>query len=215
MAVVKIGYILLIWLSVKIPGRWQDTHVARMAVHRLVAGQILAGGTPFYPDGRCPENAQGAPVGEGHLRWTVDGRAVSGNPGAYVPADGDVILVSFNPDGTTPAVPEGLQQLLARYNKLFPGSAQFTAGSACSGLYRGMKLWEAAVKEAGTLDQAAVIKALDHAKIAQGPGGPAEMVPGQHHVRMHMYIGQATGGRFTIVKNLGAIDPKEANVPIS
>ncbi|MGU7770548.1 substrate-binding protein [Burkholderia sp. MR1-5-21] len=101
------------------------------------------------------------------------------------------------------------RDLLARYDELFPGSAQFTAGSACSGLYRGMKLWEAAVREAGTVDQDKVIAALDHAKIAQGPGGPAEMVPGQHHVRMNMYIAQATGGRFKIVKKLGAIDPKE------
>src|SRR5690349_10382610 len=52
------------------------------------------------------------------------------------------------------------RDLLARYNTLFPGSAQFTAGSACTGLYRGMKLWEAAVREAGTLDQDAVIAAL-------------------------------------------------------
>jgi branched-chain amino acid transport system substrate-binding protein len=104
-------------------------------------------------------------------------------------------------------------ELLERYNKLFPGSAQFTAGSACSGLYRGMTLWEAAVREAGSLDQALVIKALDHARIAQGPGGPAEMVPRQHHARMHMYIGQASGGKFRIVKNLGIVDPKEANVP--
>ena len=53
----------------------------------------------------------------------------------------------------------------------------FTAGSACSGMYRGLKLWEAAVNEAGSLDQADVIGALDHARIAQGPGGSAEMVP--------------------------------------
>ena len=76
-----------------------------------------------------------------------------------------------------------------------------------------MKLWEAAVKEAGTLDQGKVIAALDHAKIAQGPGGPAEMVPGQHHARMNMYVAQATGGRFKVVKDLGMIDPKEAVVP--
>jgi hypothetical protein len=44
----------------------------------------------------------------------------------------------------------------------------FTAGSACSGMYRGLKLWEAAVNEAGSLDQADVIGALDHARIAQG-----------------------------------------------
>jgi len=71
------------------------------------------------------------------------------------------------------------------------------------------------VKEAGSLDQSAVIKALDHAKIAQGPGGPAQLVPGQHHARMHMYIGQASGGKFRIVKNLGMVDPKESNVSAS
>jgi branched-chain amino acid transport system substrate-binding protein len=69
------------------------------------------------------------------------------------------------------------------------------------------------VKEAGSLQQDDVIAALDHARIVQGPGGPAEMVPGQHHVRMNMYIAQAKGGKFEIVKSLGAIDPNEAMVP--
>ncbi|HMK96559.1 MAG TPA: substrate-binding protein [Acidimicrobiales bacterium] len=101
------------------------------------------------------------------------------------------------------------KELLGRYDKLFPGSAKFTAGSGCSGLYRGLKLWEAAVKEAGSLNQEDVIRALDHARIEQGPGGPAEMVPGQHHVRMNMYIAQAIGSKFKIVKSLGVIDPKE------
>jgi branched-chain amino acid transport system substrate-binding protein len=104
------------------------------------------------------------------------------------------------------------RELINRYDKLFPGSAKFTAGSACSGMYRGLKLWEAAVKEAGSLNQEDVIKALDHAKIAEGPGGPAEMVPGQHHVRMNMYIAQANNGNFKIVKSLGVIDPKESTV---
>jgi branched-chain amino acid transport system substrate-binding protein len=100
-------------------------------------------------------------------------------------------------------------RLLTRYGQRFPGAQQFTGGSACSGLYRGIKFWEAAVKEAGTLAQAEVVKALDHARIAEGPGGPAEMVPGQHHARMNMYIGRARSGAFEIVKNLGAIDPNE------
>jgi hypothetical protein len=104
-------------------------------------------------------------------------------------------------------------ELLGRYDALYPGAAKFTAGSACSGLYRGMKLWEAAVLEAGTLEQARVVGALDHARIAQGPGGAAEMVPGQHHVRMNMYIAQARSGQFRVVENLGLIDPKEQQVP--
>jgi branched-chain amino acid transport system substrate-binding protein len=54
-----------------------------------------------------------------------------------------------------------------------------------------------------------VIAALDHAKIAVGPGGPAEMVPGQHHVRMNMFIAQVRDGALEIVESLGAIDPEE------
>jgi branched-chain amino acid transport system substrate-binding protein len=101
------------------------------------------------------------------------------------------------------------KELLDRYDRLYTGGAKFTGGSAATGMYRGLKLWEAAVKEAGSLKQEDVIKALDHAKIAQGPGGPAEMVPGQHHVRMNMYIAQANNGNFRIVKSLGVVDPKE------
>ncbi len=101
------------------------------------------------------------------------------------------------------------QKLLAQYDTLYPGDAKFTGGSACSGLYRGLRLWAAAVTEAGSLTQADVIAALDHAQIAEGPGGPAAMVPGQHHVRMNMYIAQARDGHFEIVKSLGAIDPQE------
>jgi branched-chain amino acid transport system substrate-binding protein len=100
-------------------------------------------------------------------------------------------------------------ELLERYDQRYPGSSKFTAGSAATGMYRGLKLWEAAVKEAGSLKQDDVIKALDHAKIAQGPGGAAEMVPGQHHLRLNMYIAQAKNGRFKVVKNLGVVDPKE------
>jgi ABC-type branched-subunit amino acid transport system substrate-binding protein len=91
------------------------------------------------------------------------------------------------------------KELINQYDKLFPGSAKFTAGSGCSGMYRGLRLWEAAVKEAGSLTQEVVIKALEYAKIAEGPGGPAEMVPGQHHVRMNMYIAQANNGNFEFV----------------
>jgi branched-chain amino acid transport system substrate-binding protein len=99
--------------------------------------------------------------------------------------------------------------LLRRYNARFPGAPKFSAGSAATGTYRGLKLWESAVREAGTLDQAAVVKALDHARLADGPGGAARMVPGQHHLRLNMYIAQVRNGALEVVKNLGPIDPKE------
>ena len=57
--------------------------------------------------------------------------------------------------------------------------------------------------------------ALDHAKLAESPGGPAEMVPGQHHVRMNMYVAQVRDGSIGIVKSLGVVDPDEALVGVS
>jgi urea transport system substrate-binding protein len=106
-------------------------------------------------------------------------------------------------------------ELLRRYDKLFPGSAKFTAGGACSGLYRGLRLWQAAVTAAGSLEQDEVIAELDHAMIAEGPGGPAEIVPGQHHVRMNMYIAQVNHGVIKVVENLGVIDPNENEVLVA
>ena len=41
------------------------------------------------------------------------------------------------------------------------------------------------------------------------------MVPGQHHVRMNMYIAKVVAGQFTIVKSLGAIDPNKRAVDMS
>jgi urea transport system substrate-binding protein len=102
--------------------------------------------------------------------------------------------------------------LLNQYEVRNPGTATFTAGSAYTGTYRALKLWEAAVTEAGWLDQDDVIVALEHARITDGPGGPAEMVPGQHHVQMNMCIARSEGGSLKVVENLAHIDPKECEL---
>jgi branched-chain amino acid transport system substrate-binding protein len=61
------------------------------------------------------------------------------------------------------------------------------------------------MNEAGSLMQHDVIAALYHACITQGPGGPVEMVPGQHHVRLNMSIARSERGTFKAVENLGHI----------
>jgi len=101
-----------------------------------------------------------------------------------------------------------LQQM---YDEMFAGSKYlFAAGAAATGMYRGMMLWAAAVKEAGKVDRDTVAHALDHAKIDAGPGGPAEMVPGKRHCKMRMYIAVAKNGAFDIVgQSAGLVDPKE------
>jgi ABC-type branched-subunit amino acid transport system substrate-binding protein len=133
----------------------------------------------------------------------VDENVLDMVPAALV--EGLYSCLDYYQDSTDPFS----RDLLDKYNNRFPGGPKFAAGSACTGLYRGLRLWQAAVNEAGSLEQEAVIAALDHARIADGPGGPAEMVPGQHHVRMNMYIGQAENGRFRTVESLGVIDPNE------
>ena len=100
-------------------------------------------------------------------------------------------------------------KLAAAYDARFSGGALFTAGSAATGMYRGLKLWEAAVNEAGNVDRDDVAAALDHAKISEGPGGPAEMVPGKWHCRMNMYIAEAKGGHYEIISRSSMVDPKE------
>ncbi len=101
-------------------------------------------------------------------------------------------------------------KLQGEYEKAFPGNFLFAAGSAATGTYRALKLWEAAVKEAGKVDRDGVAAALDHAKIAEGPGGPAEMVPGKRHCKMNMYTAVAKNGNYEIVeRSKGLVDPKE------
>jgi ABC-type branched-subunit amino acid transport system substrate-binding protein len=101
-------------------------------------------------------------------------------------------------------------RIQAEYDKQFPGNIAFAAGSAATGMYRGLKLWEAAVNEAKSVNRDAVAKAFDHAKISEGPGGPAEMVPGKRHCKMRMYTAVAKGGTYELVaRSKGLVDPKE------
>lgn len=109
------------------------------------------------------------------------------------------------------------KDLLARYNKKFPDSKyKLTAGSSSTGVYRGIMLYAEAVKAAnGKLDRETVAAAMEHAKIAHGPGGPASVVPGKMHVTMNMYIarckasaaGDATS--WEIISHADQVDPKE------
>ena len=69
------------------------------------------------------------------------------------------------------------------------------------------------MREAGSLDQGDVDRRARPREDRRGPGGPAEMVPGQHHVRMNMYIAQVRDGVLEIVESLGVVDPDEQPVP--
>jgi branched-chain amino acid transport system substrate-binding protein len=103
------------------------------------------------------------------------------------------------------------QQLIADYNAMFPDTQYlFTAGTAATGMYRGVKLYEQAVMATGgDLDRDAVSEAMQTAAIAQGPGGPARMIPGTGHCEMNMYIAQSKGGVWDIISAESAVPPQE------
>ena len=101
------------------------------------------------------------------------------------------------------------------YAKRFPGSKYlFTAGSASTGMYRGIKFYEAAVKATGgKLGREEVAAAMDSAVLTEGPGGGAQMVPGKMHARMNMYIAvcrnEAGRTRYEVVDKADMVDPRE------
>jgi urea transport system substrate-binding protein len=107
------------------------------------------------------------------------------------------------------------KSLQEAYARKFPGTKYpFTAGTGGTGMYRGVKFYEAAVKETGgKLDREEVAAALDHTVLRDGPGGGAEIVPGHYHKRMNMYIAvcknDAGKAHYEVIDRATMVDPKE------
>jgi len=107
------------------------------------------------------------------------------------------------------------KKLQEAYSKRFPGTKYlFTAGAAATGMYRGIKFYEVAVKETkGDLHRDAVAAAMDHAVIENGPGGGAAMVPGHMHCRMNMYTALCRINNekpyYEVVDKADMVDPRE------
>ena len=77
-------------------------------------------------------------------------------------------------------------------------------------MWRAINLWAMAVKEAKSVKREDVAKALEHAKLADGPGGSCEVVPGKRHVKMNMYIAVVKNGKYEVVeRSNGMVDPRE------
>jgi ABC-type branched-subunit amino acid transport system substrate-binding protein len=99
--------------------------------------------------------------------------------------------------------------LVKRYKSSFHDGTYFSANGAV-GTFRGLKMWAQAANEADSLDAHDVAKALDHQELKEGPGGPAKMVPGSHHVAVNMYLGVAHNGKMDIKENFGQRQPGSA-----
>jgi len=81
-------------------------------------------------------------------------------------------------------------------------------------MYRGVKFYEAAVKATGgKLAREEVAAAMDTGKLENGPGGPAEMVPGKMHCKMNMYVAvcrvEGDETKYEVISKAAMVDPKE------
>jgi ABC-type branched-subunit amino acid transport system substrate-binding protein len=148
------------------------------------------------------------------------------NDSGYV-RDGGQLAGVFYDDGTFASVPpaqlEGLvsaldyyqslddpfdQETLKRYNARYDEEkAPYAATGGVQAMHRALLMWAQAVEDAESVETESVSAALDETRIEEGPGGPAEMIPGQHHAKMNVYIGQAENGRFVVKENAGAAEP--------
>jgi urea transport system substrate-binding protein len=58
-----------------------------------------------------------------------------------------------------------------------------------------------------------VAAAMDTCKLENGPGGPAEMVPGKMHCKMNMYLAvcrlEGDKTRYEVISKAAMVDPKE------
>ena len=71
----------------------------------------------------------------------------------------------------------------------------------------GWKLWAEAVRKAGSFDRGKVVEVLEGGLRVDGPGGPITVDAKTHHCRMDMYLAQAKGRRFEILRRHPDIPP--------
>jgi branched-chain amino acid transport system substrate-binding protein len=97
-----------------------------------------------------------------------------------------------------------------KYTRLYGTKNPLTAGSAATGMWRGLNLWAEAVKKAKSTKREDVAAALETTRLTDGLGGGCEVVPGSWHVKMPMYTAVAKGGKYEIVeKSNGPVHPRE------
>jgi urea transport system substrate-binding protein len=71
------------------------------------------------------------------------------------------------------------------------------------------KMWEAAVRKAGTIDRVKVIEALESGIEIDTPSGKVAMDARTHHCVLNMYICEVKGRKFEILKTQAKVPPTD------
>jgi len=124
---------------------------------------------------------------------------------ALSPAEGDGILIAGNYSQESP-LPAN-KQFLAKFGKRF-GDTKIVHEIAIS-QYQGIMVWAACVKKAGSLDRAAMLKAIESGVSIDGPAGKVTIEPKTHHAALDINVMEVKNQKLAILETVKQRAPSD------
>jgi urea transport system substrate-binding protein len=163
-------------------------------ISALVGGAHLAFYRQWAASGmnkKIPLSSTTFGVGNEHL-------ALSASEG-----DGILIAGNYSQELASPANKE----FLAKWQKRF-GDTKIVHEIAVS-QYQGIKLWAECVKQAGSMDREAVLKAIESGAKVEGPAGTVAIEPKTHHAALDIHLMEVKNQKLTIIETVKQRPPSD------
>ncbi len=124
---------------------------------------------------------------------------------ALSPAEGDGILIAGNYSQESP-LPAN-KQFLAKWAKRF-GDTNIVHEIAVS-QYHGILLWAECVRKAGSLDRAAILKAVESGPSIDGPAGKVTIDAKTHHAALDIFVMEVRNQKLAILETVKQRPPSD------
>jgi urea transport system substrate-binding protein len=124
---------------------------------------------------------------------------------ALSPAEGDGILIAGNYSQESP-LPAN-KQFLAKWGKRF-GDTKIVHEIAVS-QYHGILMWAECVRKAGSLDRAAILKAIEAGPSIDGPAGKVTIDAKTHHAALDIFVMEVRNQKLTILETVKQRQPSD------
>jgi len=124
---------------------------------------------------------------------------------ALSPAEGNGILIAGNYSQESP-LPAN-KQFLAKFGKRF-GDTKIVHEIAVS-QYHGILVWAECVRKAGTLDRAAMLKAIESGVSIDGPAGKVTIDAKTHHAALDIHVMEVRDQKLAILETVKQRPPSD------
>jgi branched-chain amino acid transport system substrate-binding protein len=124
---------------------------------------------------------------------------------ALSPAEGDGILIAGNYSQESP-LPAN-KQFLAKWGKRF-GDTKIVHEIAVS-QYHGILVWAECVRKAGSLDRAAMLKAIESGVSIDGPAGKVTIDAKTHHAALDIHVMEVKNQKLAILETVKQRPPSD------